>query len=181
MKYIILVNLILLVIGITNHSPAYASEPICSKNQSPYRDLDFLIGDWEFYTLNGKKIANQTYHKKEKGCLILEEWQTLSGQTGTGMNFFDPGTKKWRQVWMSPSFHIDYSGNLNASGDLVLEGRIYPNDGQPSAAVKGIYSRNEDGSVTKDFLKFDEKTKTWQRFFIGVAKRPKPKQQTKAD
>ena len=105
--------------------------------------------------------------------MIFEGWQTRSGQTGTGVIFFDPATKKWRQIWMSPRFHIDYSGNLDDRGNLILEGRIYPDDGQASSTVRGIYSRKKDDSITKEFLKFDQETKNWDRFFIGVARRPK--------
>lgn len=145
--------------------------PVCSQEQAPYRDLDFLVGDWQFFMMDGTQIAEQTYTQREQGCLILEDWKTLDGETGTGMNFVDPATGKWRQVWMSPRFHIDYSGELNAKGELVLEGRIYPNNGQPSSAVKGIYTKNPDGSVTKEFLMLDEKTKAWNRFFMGVARK----------
>jgi hypothetical protein len=53
-----------------------AAEPVCSYNNAPYRDLDFLVGSWEFFTMDGKKIADQKYFKKESGCLILEDWKT---------------------------------------------------------------------------------------------------------
>lgn len=171
MKYFCFKIIKLMIIGFCFTNSGFAQNPICAENLSPYRDLDFLVGEWEFFTLKGKKIANQTYHKKEKGCLILEEWNTISGETGTGMNFFDPESKKWRQVWMSPRFHIDYSGGVDESGNLILEGRIYPNDGKTSSAVKGIYTRNPDGSITKEFLKFDKYAKSWKRFFIGMAKK----------
>ena len=143
----------------------------CAESKSPYRDLDFLVGEWEFFTMEGKKIADQHYRKKEQGCLIQEDWRTLSGQTGTGMNFVDPATGKWRQVWMSPRFHIDYSGGITETGDLVLEGRMYPNNGAPASAIRGIYSRQPDGSITKEFLKRNDATASWQRFFIGVARK----------
>jgi hypothetical protein len=146
-------------------------DSVCAADRSPYRDLDFLVGSWEFFTQDGKKIADQTYSSRGQGCLILEDWTELSGATGTGMNFVDPTTGKWRQVWMSSSFHIDYSGGLSEKGHFVLEGHIYPNNGGPASAFKGVYIQQSDGSVTKEFLIYDGKTKTWQRFFIGVARR----------
>ncbi|WP_299581855.1 hypothetical protein [uncultured Microbulbifer sp.] len=152
-------------------SKIQSQTPVCSENRSPYRDLDFLVGRWDFFTMDGKKIAAQVYSKKEQGCLIHEDWSTLFGGTGTGMNFVDPATGKWRQVWMSPRYHIDYSGGLVENGDFVLEGRIYPNNGEPVSAIRGVYSRQADGSVVKEFLTFDESTKIWKRFFIGVARR----------
>ena len=145
-------------------------EPICATDESPFRDLDFLLGAWEFFTLDGRMIANQVYSRREKGCLILEDWKTLSGETGTGMNFVDPFTGKWRQVWMSPRFHLDYSGGLVDTGLFVLEGRMYPNDGSGAASIKGIYTRQQDGSVKKEFLRRSDGE--WQSFFVGVARRP---------
>lgn len=146
-------------------------KPVCAQDVAPYRDLDFLVGHWEFFMLDGNKIADQVYSKKEQGCLILEDWSTLTGETGTGMNFVDPATGKWRQVWMSPRFHIDYSGGLNEKGDFILEGRMYPNNGRASSAVRGVYSKQADGSVTKEFLIYHETVKEWKRFFIGVARK----------
>lgn len=151
---------------------AYGADPVCAGDKAPYRDLDFLVGSWEFFTMDGKKIADQVYHKKEAGCLILEDWKTLWGETGTGMNFVDPKTQKWRQVWMSPSYHIDYSGGLTEAGTFVLEGTIYANSDQQSSAVRGVYSKQADGSVIKEFLKFDNATKEWKQFFIGIARKP---------
>ncbi|MEM8637035.1 MAG: hypothetical protein AAGF33_18880 [Pseudomonadota bacterium] len=144
----------------------------CSASESPYSDLDFLIGEWEFFTLDGRKIADQIYSRREQGCLLLEDWRTLSGETGTGMNFVDPFTGNWRQVWMSPRFHLDYSGRLIEPGVFVLEGRMYPNDGSGAAEIRGVYTRLEDGSVTKEFLRRATPAEDWQSFFIGVA-RPK--------
>ncbi|MDP5209392.1 hypothetical protein [Microbulbifer sp. 2205BS26-8] len=171
MKSVIIISIEIIVLSICLASASLAQNPICAENSSPYRDLDFLIGDWEFYSNKGNLIANQTYHKKEQGCLILEDWKTISGETGTGMNFFDPETKKWRQVWMSPRFHIDYSGGINESGDFILEGKMHPNNGEPGSAIKGIYTRNKDGSITKEFLKYDDKENNWKRFFIGIARK----------
>lgn len=162
-----------LAMAATDAPPVKTQPPVsaCASANSAYRDLDFLVGNWEFFTQDGKKIADQSYSSRGQGCLILEDWRELSGATGTGMNFVDPATGKWRQVWMSASFHIDYSGGLSGNGDFVLEGRIYPNSGDPSSDFRGIYSRQTDGAVTKEFLIYDEKSKTWRRFFIGVARR----------
>ncbi len=130
------------------------------------------MGVWEFFTLDGVKIADQVYRRRADGCLILEDWTTLAGETGTGMNFVDPKTGKWRQVWMSPIFHLDYSGGLAPNGDLVLEGYMHSNAGRPDAQIRGVYTRQTDGSVTKDFLMRENDSDEWRRFFIGVAKRP---------
>ncbi len=142
---------------------------LCASNESPYRDFDFVLGEWDFLTVDGKKIGEQVYTKQEMGCMILEKWATLSGSTGTGMTFVDPNTGLWRQVWMSPMFHIDYSGSLNENGAMVLEGTIYPNNGEKSSPVRGLWAKQDDGTIKQEFLKYNEQTKKWESFFLGFA------------
>lgn len=142
---------------------------LCASDEAPYRDFDFVLGEWEFFNSDGKKIAEQTYRKQEMGCLILEKWTTVSGSTGTGMTFVDPNSGLWRQVWMSPAFHIDYSGGLDHTGAMVLEGTIYPNDGSKSSPVRGIWEKKDNNTLRQEFLKYDEKTKRWNSFFLGYA------------
>lgn len=66
------------------------------------REFDFWIGEWEAYVTGTDKLAG--YSKIELasgGCLILENWTSV-GQpfSGKSMNFVDPATKKWKQVWV---------------------------------------------------------------------------------
>ncbi len=147
---------------------------LCASNESPYRDFDFVLGDWDFLTANGKKIGEQVYTKQEQGCMILEKFTTFSGSTGTGMSFVDPSTGLWRQVWMSPTFHIDYSGGLNEKGDMVLEGTIYPNNGEKSSPVRGVWAKQNDGTIRQEFLKYNDVSEKWESFFLGFA-HPKKK------
>lgn len=151
---------------------ATSSVPVCGSGEKPYRDFDFVIGNWDFYTPDGTKIGEQIYTKREQDCLILEEWKLNSGGTGLGMTFVDPKSGLWHQVWMSPMFHIDYSGGLDEKGAMVLEGTIYPNNGDKSSAIRGIWARETDGSVKQEFFVLIDKTNTWEILFAGLA-RPK--------
>ena len=167
MKTILQFPLILLII--TSSFSQEKAQILCASDKSPYRDFDFVVGDWILLNAEGKKIGEQVYTKQEEGCTILEKWTTLSGSTGTGMSFVDPSTGLWRQVWMSPMFHIDYSGSLNDNGDMVLEGTMYPNNGKKSSPVRSIWSKQDNGGIKQEFLKFNDDTKQWESFFLGVA------------
>ena len=172
----IIVYTLLLLISFSVTSTAQStndkrSVAICSSENAPFRDFDFVIGHWDFYNLEGAKIGEQIYTKREQGCLIIEEWTTLSGSTGHGMSFVDPKTGLWRQVWMSPLFHIDYSGGLDENGAMVLEGTMYPNNGKESFLVRGIWTKQEDGSIKQEFLKFNDTANTWQPFFVGIGQK----------
>jgi hypothetical protein len=144
----------------------------CAGDDKPYRDFDFIIGSWEFLTLDGNKAGEQVITKQGEGCTIIEEWTEVSGVTGRGISFVDPKTGLWRQVWMSSRFHIDYSGGLNEIGAMVLEGTMYPTNGNNSSRVRGVWTKQPDGSIKKEFLRFDEKENKWNTFFAGFA-RPK--------
>lgn len=141
----------------------------CAGEEKPYRDFDFIIGNWEFRTADGNKIGEQTITKQGEGCAIIEEWTEVSGITGRGMSFVDPKTRLWRQVWMSSRFQIDYSGGLNESGAMVLEGTMYPTNDNTSSKIRGVWMKQTDGSIKKEFLRFDEKTNKWNTFFVGFA------------
>lgn len=72
---------------------------------------------------------------------------------GNRYDLFDPATKLWRQVWMSPTFHIDYSERVNENGDMILEGIMYPNSGEKSSPVRGVWIKQSDGTIQQEFLK----------------------------
>ena len=161
--------------------------PQCAQDISPYRDFDFLIGEWDFYAPNKQKIADHSYLARESGCLIVEEWRTLSGATGMSVKYVDPQSGLWRSVWMSSMFHIDYSGEKRADGALVLEGSIYPNneDGDMIIAgrvipdgdgktgrVRGVWTPLADKSVRQEFLIYNFEEGEWETFFTGID-RPK--------
>ena len=76
---------------------AQADGPVCGGDERAYRDFDFLVGQWDFFTMDDRKIGEQLYAKREQGCLIVEDWTTLNGGAGTGVNFVDPATGLWRQ------------------------------------------------------------------------------------
>lgn len=136
-------------------------------SEAPYSDFDFVVGEWDFYTPDGTNIGEQTYVKRENGHLILEEWKLNSGETGLGMSFVDPKTGLWRQVWMSPTYHIDYSGSIDENGAMVLEGTLYPNKGGKSSSIRGIWAKQPDGSIKQDFFVLDDTTNTWNVLFSG--------------
>jgi hypothetical protein len=141
----------------------------CAGNQKPYRDFDFIVGKWEFRTNEGNIVGEQVITKEGEGCAILEEWSEVSGVTGRGLSFVDPKTGLWRQVWMSSRFHIDYSGGLNESGAMVLEGIMYSTIENSSSRIRGIWTKQPNGSIKKEFLRFDEKENKWDTFFAGFA------------
>lgn len=154
-------------------SPAAAQDasapPPCQ--HEIYRAFDFWLGDWEVFTPDGKKAGVNKISEKEGGCLLLEEWTSAGGGTGQSYNYYDPGLKKWRQIWVSGASTINYSGGLSEDGEMVLEGEIAYRNGT-TAPFKGTWTLLEDGSVRQHFEQFDADKKEWNDWFVGIYKKP---------
>jgi hypothetical protein len=149
-------------------APAYAQTPAPAPCTGPeYRAFDFWLGEWTVTDAQGAKQGDNSITREEGGCLILERWTSASGSTGQSYNFYDPGPKKWRQVWVSGGAVIDYSGGLNAKGDMVLEGDIRYRDGR-TAPFRGAWTKQADGSVRQHFEEYDPAKKTWGEWFTGI-------------
>ncbi|WP_304075704.1 hypothetical protein [Maricaulis maris] len=152
-------------------SAQQAAPPVCGQDVAPYSDFDFVIGEWDFFAADGQQIGTQTYSRREAGCLVVEDWSTFDGGTGTGMTFVDPATGHWRQVWMSPRFHIDYSGGLDETGAMVLEGRLHSNADGSEMQVRGVWAPQEDGSVRQEFWVRPDDRSDWAPLFVGYTRR----------
>lgn len=155
--------------------------PALSQDQQPapppppcqedvYRAFDFWLGTWDVTTPDGQPAGTNIISEQENGCLLLEEWTSVSGGTGQSYNFYDPGKKKWRQVWVSGGATIDYAGGLNDDGAMVLEGEISNRNGT-TFPFRGTWTLQDDGSVKQHFVQYNPETEEWADWFIGIYKK----------
>lgn len=152
-------------------APALAQEPAptpparCEK--SVYRQFDFWIGEWDVFNPTGEKVGESSITREEAGCLIVEHWRSAKGGQGQSYNFFDPSRGQWRQVWISAAEPTDYAGNLNANGEMVLEGDLQQAGGY-SGRSRGTWTANADGSVRQRFETYDTASGSWAENFNGL-------------
>ena len=132
--------------------------------------FDFWIGNWDVYTLDEQKAGVNSISREENSCLLIERWTSVQGGTGQSYNFYDPGLKKWRQLWVSRGAVIDYSGGVNAQVEMVLEGTIAPRLGEQSP-FRGVWTPLADGSVRQYFQQYNRETKEWDDWFTGIYRR----------
>jgi len=144
----------------------------CASQQSPYRDFDFWIGDWEVYNAsNNDKVGVNSIRRLASGCLLLEQWQGVLGNTGTSMNFYDPLQDTWRQVWQSEGVFIDYQGGLDDDGVMRLQGTISYHKTGKTAPFRGSWQPQADGSVLQILEQYHAETSQWSGWFSGVYRR----------
>ena len=72
-----------------------------------YRQFDFWIGEWNVAdTKTGNPAGKSKIELLLGECVIMENWQPISGAAGKSFNIYNAAEKKWRQTY------VDASGSL---------------------------------------------------------------------
>lgn len=136
-----------------------------------FKDFDFWVGHWSVSARsNGQHAGTNKITRMEGNCMLREEWTSAQGGTGQSMNYYNPVTGKWRQLWVSAGaggYVIDYEGSLR-DGSMVMEGSISYYQQNQAFPFRGTWTPNEDGSVRQFFEQFNPDTKEWQPWFDGL-------------
>ena len=68
---------------------------------------DFWLGSWDVSagaTLDGHDRVTRILG----GCAVTEEWNDATGGKGLSLFYVQPGTRQWRQVWVTD--HATFTG-----------------------------------------------------------------------
>ncbi len=146
--------------------PLYAQPAGCEFDAGA-AEFDFWVGEWDVYaSANDNLAGSNSIRKSQQGCLLQESWTSATGGTGTSMNYYNPVTQQWRQLWVSAGrYSIDIAGGID-SGSMVLIGNIYYFSGN-SLPFRGAWTPAEDGSVRQFFEQFNPETGVWDVWFDG--------------
>lgn len=150
---------VILLVGFV--ASAQAAAPACE--DSAFRQFDFWLGKWRVEA-GGKLAGTNSITSAHNGCLLEERWQSAGGGTGSSMNFYDPVSKRWRQVWVSAGSLIDISGGLTDSG-MLLTGTITYLATAQQRPFRGTWTPLEDGRVRQYFE--EQRDGEWQDWFEG--------------
>ncbi|WND02358.1 hypothetical protein QGN29_12440 [Temperatibacter marinus] len=162
-------NFILMLVLTLSFPVLSQQQPVNVCRQDPhFKDWDFWIGNWDVYdNTSGKKAGTNLIIKTEDGCTIKEHWTNGIGGKGFSMNYYNPLSQKWRQIWVSgPGYLIDYQGGLNASGAMVLEGHIEYYGTGVKQPFRGTWSQYKNGDV-RQFFEVKTKEGVWTVWFDG--------------
>ncbi len=163
-----LIRLLFLALCILlNISQVVAQQTGCEALEG-FSDFDFWVGEWEVFDSNtGSRAGENSIVKMEDGCMLMESWSGGGGvTTGTSINYYNPVTREWRQVWVSGgAYAIDIVGGLRGEA-MVLEGSLY-NFAGAVWNFRGTWTPNADGSVRQFFEQFNHDTEEWAPWFDG--------------
>lgn len=98
-----------------------------------YREFDFWLGTWDVRP-NGapesQPPSENVITLEHDGCVIQEHWKSPNSN-GQSFNIWDASRGKWFQTWVDNTGGLhEYSGNLDAQGNLVYYGDLAPPPGQ---------------------------------------------------
>lgn len=89
-----------------------------------YRHFDFWLGDWNVETPNGQKVGENLVTSDLGGCLLIENWTSVSGQEGKSFNYYDSSDDTWNQIYLDNTGNVSQwpplKGRLE-DGVMVLE------------------------------------------------------------
>lgn len=160
-------------------TPAFTGEQAAEETAPPksscesverFNDFDFWLGEWNVYSNDDERQLQGTNSitKHHKNCLVMENWTSAQGGTGSSMNYYDAVEDQWRQLWVAGGYSIDYTGGLNESGSMVLSGKINYYQTGKSQPFRGIWTANADGSVHQRFEQQDPESREWSVWFDGL-------------
>ena len=136
-----------------------------------FRAFDFWVGKWRVALSDGTHAGINEITRSANGCLLLEQWRSARGTTGTSLNYYDPGKRQWVQQWVGDDGNIIYiAGNIEV-GSMVLVGDIYYHGSGQRLPFRGRWTLQQDGRVRQFFEQADAQGENWKPWFEGFYQR----------
>ncbi len=130
-----------------------------------HRQFDFWIGDWQVADTSGNVVGSNKITRVANGCGLNEYWRGANGNNGTSLNWYEPATGKWYQLWVGLGLYLRLSGGLEA-GKMVLSGERETPQGKVIDRISWI--PQADQSVRQIWEVSRDAGQTWQLVFNGL-------------
>lgn len=147
-------------------SQGTGQESIVEACRSPeHRQFDFWLGDWEVANRAGAVVGGNRITRVSGGCGLLESWRGANGNEGTSLNWYEPQTGHWNQLWVGSGLYLRLTGGLE-NGDMVLSGERQSPQGPVIDRIK--WMPQDDGRVRQVWEVSRDSGATWQVVFDGM-------------
>lgn len=142
------------------------------KYESAFKKLDFWIGEWDVFDVEGKHVGTNIVEKILQDCAILENWVGQSGSKGKSLFYYKPATKEWKQVWVTEN--VLRLGGLKEKtlakefkdGSVRFQGQ-YPHPNGTTILDRTTLTPLEDGRVRQLIEWSKDGGATWNTAFEG--------------
>lgn len=147
-----------------------AIHPCLARKES--RQFDFWLGDWTVSNPQGQVVGHNQVTSDLSRCVIREHWKSALGYRGTSVNFYDPATKLWHQVWTSENGTIThYQGSFH-DGAMRFDANGFGDANGTTHYRKMTFTPNKDGSV-RQLIEDSDNGKDWKVSFDGIYRKSK--------
>ncbi|HEX6694889.1 MAG TPA: tetratricopeptide repeat protein [Longimicrobiales bacterium] len=135
------------------------------------RQFDFWEGSWNVF-VGGQQVGTNIVTSLLGNCALQENWTDAQGGEGRSMNYFDPNTGKWRQIWVADNGGVlDYVGAFT-DGAMRFTGVTVDAKGNRTLQKLTFFPIARD-SVRQLFEASTDDGKTWTAGFDGMYVRQK--------
>ena len=132
--------------------------------------FDFWLGSWTVYDSLDQVVGSNEIIKTQKGCLLVENWTSARGNTGTSYNYYQARDSTWNQLWIDDQGGIlELKGKL-VEGAMVLRGELLQGQ-QNQVYYHRITWEPMDGEVIQTWEVLDEKHVVKNLLFKGFYRR----------
>lgn len=136
-----------------------------------FEDFDFWVGSWDVHVANGTLVGHNIIERQERGCVLIERWENLSGGTGMSINYLDKASDEWVQIWNAEGgSQINIRGGLTAEG-MRLEGQLHTIGNGNTVPFRALWTPLPDGRVRQFFEQSNDGGETWVQWFEGFYSR----------
>ena len=161
----LVVGLLLLVA-----TPASAQQAPRGCSSAEHTQFDFWVGSWTVTNPAGVTVGSSHIQKASSGCVVLESWTDANGIDGHSINFHDPDSGSWHQVWMgSNGAPLRLQGGSDRPGRMIMTG----DRPTPQGVVQNriTWTLQDDGAVEQLWETSTDSGATWQTGFRGLYRR----------
>jgi hypothetical protein len=150
----------LLVVAVAAAAAGQAPPPRGACDSLPEaHQLDFWIGTWHVFLPDGTKAGENRIEPILAHCALLENWTSERGVQGKSLNFFDPSSRRWRQLWIDETGTVIDFGRGGLVGNAMrFHGSTTGKDGavvqqrltfHPVAVdtVRQVWEQSDDGNT----------------------------------
>ena len=150
------------------YKKVYTATYPCAANPKN-REFDFWIGEWNVFRTGSDTpvVGHSLIQNVSKGCLVLENWTALRGShEGKSMNFYDPSTGKWEQVWMGSGVGDLIKFENGEYRDSAMRFTFAPIQSNGQKATGRLTFFNQGPDQVRQFSEQSlDQGKTWQTIY----------------
>ena len=137
------------------------------ENDEAFRAFDFWIGDWVVHGPAGDLSGSNMIERSQRGCVLIENWTSVSGGTGMSINYLDKASGEWVQVWNAEGgSQIHIRGGMTNEG-MRLVGTLHTVATGTTVPFRGLWTPLADGRVRQFFEQSTDGGDTWTPWFEG--------------